>query len=78
MKDAGFRVRVEKELRQEFVAACRLQGKVAAEVLRSFMRAYVTREGGGLQAGLFEQTESMGRGQAEGKRRGGKKWMMRR
>lgn len=55
MKDAGLRIRIEKGLRHEFVAACRLQGKVAAEVLRAFMRGYVTREGGGAQTGLFEQ-----------------------
>lgn len=53
MKDAGLRVRVEKELREEFVGTCRLQGKHAAEVLRDFMRAYVDRERGGRQASLF-------------------------
>lgn len=53
MKDAGLRVRVEKELREEFVGTCRLQGKHAAEVLRDFMRAYVARERGGRQALLF-------------------------
>lgn len=53
MKDAGLRVRVEKELREEFVGTCRLQGRHAADVLRDFMRAYVTHEGSGLQHPLF-------------------------
>ena len=58
MKDSGLRVRVEKELREEFVGTCRLQGKPAAEVLRDFMRAYVARERGGRQASLFTTTTS--------------------
>lgn len=58
MKDSGLRVRVEKELRKEFVGACRLQGKPATEVLRDFMRAYVAREGGGWQASLFTPNTS--------------------
>lgn len=58
MKDSGLRVRVEKELREEFVGTCRLQGKPAAEVLRDFMRAYVAREHGGRQSYLFTTTTS--------------------
>lgn len=57
MKDAGLRVRVEKQLREEFVDTCRLQGRAAAEVLRDFMRAYVAKERGGLQASLFTDTK---------------------
>lgn len=53
MKDSGLRVRVEKELREEFVGTCRLQGKAAAEVLRDFMRSYVAQQSGGRQASLF-------------------------
>lgn len=56
MKDAGLRVRVEKELREEFVGTCRLQGRHAADVLRDFMRDYVTRERGGLQQSLFSNS----------------------
>lgn len=62
MKDAGLRVRVEKELREEFVDTCRLQGRPAAEVLRDFMRAYVMQERGGRQAGLFTPTKPMNDG----------------
>lgn len=56
MKDAGLRVRVEKELREEFVGACRLQGFKAAAVLRDFMRDYVQRESGGRQSSLLSKT----------------------
>jgi len=53
-KDAGLRLRVEKELRQEFVEACRATGKPAAQVLREFMRDFVTREHVMMQRPLFE------------------------
>jgi hypothetical protein len=41
MKDAGLRIRVQRELREAFLAACQAQDKPAAQVLREFMRAYV-------------------------------------
>lgn len=43
MKDAGFRIRVQRELRQSFLEACRAEDKPAAQVIREFMRAYVRR-----------------------------------
>jgi hypothetical protein len=52
-KDAGLRLRVEKELRQEFVEACRASGKPAAQVLRDFMREFVIRERVATQGTLF-------------------------
>ena len=55
IKDAGLRLRVEKELRQEFVEACRATGKPAAQVLREFMRDFVTRERVMVQRRLFEE-----------------------
>mgnify|MGYP001183729826 CR=1 FL=1 len=53
-KDSGFRIRVERELREKFLAACREQDRPAAQVLREFMRSFVSdtdqpnerREGG--------------------------------
>lgn len=44
-KDSGLRIRVQRDLREEFVAVCDAQNKVAAQVLREFMRAYVDRHG---------------------------------
>jgi len=41
MKDAGMRIRVEPELRRQFVNLCRENDVPAAQVLRSFMREFV-------------------------------------
>lgn len=41
MKDVGLRIRVQRELRDQFIEACRAEDKVAAQVLREFMRDYV-------------------------------------
>lgn len=42
-KDAGMRIRVERELRDAFVAACQAQGLVASEVLRRFMQGFAEK-----------------------------------
>lgn len=52
-KDAGLRIRVEKELREAFVTACRRQNVAASEVLREFMSAFAKRQSEGAQANLF-------------------------
>ena len=41
MKDVGRRIREQRELREQFLEACKSQDKPAAQVLREFMRAYV-------------------------------------
>ena len=41
MKDAGLRIRVQRDLRDQFIAICRAQDKPAAQVIREFMRQYV-------------------------------------
>lgn len=41
MKDAGLRIRIDRELREQFLSACREDDKPAAQVLREFMRSYV-------------------------------------
>lgn len=41
MKDSGLRIRIERELREKFLATCRKQDRPAAQVIREFMRAYV-------------------------------------
>lgn len=45
MKDVGFRVRVERDLRDEFLEVCRAQDRPAAQVIREFMRSYVVQLG---------------------------------
>jgi len=42
-KDVGLRLRVERQLRQEFLESCQLEGKAAAQVLREYMREYIAR-----------------------------------
>lgn len=46
MKDAGLRIRVQRELRAQFLDVCRAHDKPAAQVLREFMRDYVARHTG--------------------------------
>ena len=41
MKEAGMRIRVEPELREEFTEACKRQLVPAAQVLREYMREFV-------------------------------------
>ena len=45
MKDVGLRIRVQRELREQFLEACKAQDKPAAQVLREFMREYVAECG---------------------------------
>jgi len=44
MKDVGLRIRVQRELREQFLEACKAQDKPAAQVLREFMREYVANK----------------------------------
>jgi predicted DNA-binding protein len=41
MKDVGLRIRINRELREQFINACTEDHKPAAQVLREFMRAYI-------------------------------------
>lgn len=41
MKDVGLRIRVQRDLRDKFIEACRRQDVPAAQVLREFMRGFV-------------------------------------
>ncbi|CUX79969.1 hypothetical protein Ga0058931_0667 [Roseibaca calidilacus] len=45
MKDAGLRIRIDRDLREQFLKACQAEDKPAAQVLREFMRAYVAARG---------------------------------
>lgn len=45
MKDVGLRIRVQRELREQFLEACRAQDKPAAQVLREFMRRFIEEHG---------------------------------
>lgn len=57
-KNVGMRLRLERELRQEFLEMCRADGQPAAQVLRAFMRDYVQRKRGAVQGELFGTSDS--------------------
>jgi len=40
-KDVGMHIRLDRDLRDEFVAACQVHDRPAAQVLREFMREFV-------------------------------------
>jgi hypothetical protein len=52
LKNCGMRIRLEKELREAFVEACRSQNIGASDVLRDFMRVYTDKHYHG-QTDLF-------------------------
>ncbi len=53
MKDTGLRIRVEEQLRREFVQVCKSQDLTAAQVLRAFMRDYAAKHRAVVQGELF-------------------------
>lgn len=67
VKESGLRIRVDSELREEFVRACKKDDLTAAQVLRAFMRLYIDRQQRGQQTELFSEDElnaiRFGRGQ---------------
>ncbi|WP_281404912.1 hypothetical protein [Mesorhizobium sp. GR13] len=42
MKDSGLRIRIERDLREKFLAVCREQDRPAAQVIREFMKSYIS------------------------------------
>ena len=68
-KDAGLRIRIDKQLRDEFQAACAAENRAASDVLREFMRSFADRRVGGKQASLFTTTDSGTAGAGSGKKK---------
>lgn len=56
MKESGLRIRVENNLREMFLAACRKEDQTAAQVLRAFMRSYIEQKTGVMQPDLFHDS----------------------
>lgn len=54
VKESGLRIRVETQLREDFLRACQSDDLTAAQVLRAFMRSYVDRRRHGEQPDLFQ------------------------
>lgn len=66
-KDAGLRIRVERELREAFVLACSADHRKASDVLREFMSAYAKKNPGGKQTNLFVGGDAITTGAARKK-----------
>ena len=56
-KDVAFKIRVEEELRREFVEICQADDMTAAQVVRRFMRRYIENNKKTLQGSLFSDEE---------------------
>ncbi len=52
-KSANYRIRVEPDLHQEFLDACKSEDRPAAQVIREFMKGYVNKHRAAQQADLF-------------------------
>lgn len=52
LKSAGFRIRVEPDLREAFIRACKDSDLSAAQVLRMYMRNYVQQSAEAKRSGL--------------------------
>jgi hypothetical protein len=57
-KSANYRIRVEPDLHQEFLDACKTEDRPAAQVLREFMKGYVNQHRVAQQADLFVAEQS--------------------
>lgn len=53
MKESGMRIRVDAELRRQFIEVCRARDLTAAQVLRAYMRDFVDQAGREAQGDLF-------------------------
>jgi len=58
MKESGLRIRVDNQLREDFLVACKSEDLTAAQVLRAFMRSYIEQHFRGKQPDLFSGTPS--------------------
>ena len=56
-KNVAFKIRIEEELRREFVDTCNADDLTAAQVVRRFMRGYIERHKSALQGNLFQASE---------------------
>lgn len=56
-KSSNLRIRVEPELHQQFLDACKQQDIPAAQVLREYMQSYVRQHYSGRQIELFKESD---------------------
>lgn len=57
-KSSNYRIRVEPELHHEFLDACKSKDRPAAQVIREFMRDYVTEYKFTRQTDMFASDKS--------------------
>jgi len=50
-QEVGLRIRLQDDLRREFIDVCKVQDTTAAQVLRAFMRSYVDQHGASVRQG---------------------------
>jgi len=58
-KNVAFKIRIEEELRREFVEICQSEDMTAAQVVRRFMRGYIERHKQSIQGSLFQIHETL-------------------
>lgn len=51
-KDVALKIRVEEDLRREFIEVCRSEDMTAAQVVRKFMREYINKNGKAFKSNL--------------------------
>jgi hypothetical protein len=54
LKESGLRIRVESQLKESFLLACKKNDLSAAQVLRAFMRSYIEQQSLGKQSDFFQ------------------------
>ncbi len=59
-KEVALKIRVDEELRREFVNICRAGDMTAAQVVRHFMRDYIVQQRKGMQGNLFSHDSNKG------------------
>lgn len=55
MKESQIRIRLDKDLHDKFIGACRENDLTASQVLRMYMREYVDKYSDDYQVDLFEE-----------------------
>jgi len=65
MSDIGLRIRVDDQLRHDFLESCKANDTTAAQVLRRFMRAFVDEHGAEARQGQLFSVEGRETNRAE-------------
>jgi antitoxin component of RelBE/YafQ-DinJ toxin-antitoxin module len=58
MKESGIRIRVDADVKQNFIDACKSNDVTVSQVLRAFMRDYIELNKNPIQKKLFDEVSS--------------------